>query len=47
MERGIVEDALALAGGNLAKTARLLSVPRTGLISRMATLGISRDKYKA
>ena len=46
MEKGIIEDALAACGGIVARTARMLSVPRTGLISRMATLEIDPDKFK-
>ena len=38
--------ALAACGGIVARTARMLSVPRTGLISRMATLEIDPEKFK-
>ena len=43
-EREIIEDALFKYRGVVAKAARELSVSRTGLISRMATLGIGPDK---
>jgi DNA-binding NtrC family response regulator len=46
LEKGIIEDALATCGGIVARTARMLSVPRTGLISRMATLEIDPEKFK-
>ena len=46
VEKTIIEDALAACGGVVARTARVLSVPRTGLISRMATLEIDPDKFK-
>jgi DNA-binding NtrC family response regulator len=46
LEKGIIEDALAACGGIVARTARMLSVPRTGLISRMATLEIDPEKFK-
>ncbi len=46
VEKGIIEDALTACGGIVARTARMLSVPRTGLISRMATLAIDPEKFK-
>ncbi|MFZ1862655.1 MAG: sigma 54-interacting transcriptional regulator [Polyangiales bacterium] len=46
MEKAIIEDALEACGGIVARTARMLSVPRTGLISRMATLEIDPEKFK-
>jgi DNA-binding NtrC family response regulator len=46
LEKGIIEDALATCDGIVARTARLLHVPRTGLISRMATLEIDPEKFK-
>ena len=46
VEKAIIEDALAACGGIVARTARVLSVPRTGLISRMATLEIDPEKFK-
>ncbi len=45
-EKAIIEDALTACGGIVARTARMLSVPRTGLISRMATLEIDPEKFK-
>lgn len=46
MERTIIEEALTECGGIVARTARMLSVPRTGLISRMATLDIDPEAFK-
>ena len=46
LEKGIIEDALAACEGIVARTARMLHVPRTGLISRMATLEIDPEKFK-
>jgi len=46
LEKAIVEDALEACGGIVARTARMLSVPRTGLISRMATLEIQPEEFK-
>jgi len=46
VEKAIIEDALAACSGIVAKTARMLSVSRTGLISRMATLEIDSESFK-
>ncbi|MDH3201426.1 MAG: sigma 54-interacting transcriptional regulator [Myxococcales bacterium] len=46
IEKAIIEDALAACEGIVARAARTLSVPRTGLISRMATLEIDPEKFK-
>ncbi len=46
LEKGIIEDALSACDGIVARTARMLGVPRTGLISRMATLEIDPEKFK-
>jgi DNA-binding NtrC family response regulator len=46
IEKKVIEDALAACGGIVARTARVLSVPRTGLISRMATLEIDPEQFK-
>ena len=46
LEKAIIEDALASCHGIVARTARMLSVPRTGLISRMATLDIDPERFK-
>lgn len=46
LEQQIVVDALRACKGIVAKTARVLSIPRTGLISRIATLGIDVDDFK-
>ena len=46
VEKAIIEDALDACGGIVARTARVLSVPRTGLISRMATLEIDPEQFK-
>ena len=45
-EKEIIEEALAASDGIIARAARLLSVPRTGLISRMGKLEIDPDKFK-
>jgi DNA-binding NtrC family response regulator len=45
-EREVIEEALAAYDGIIARAARLLSVPRTGLISRMDKLGIDPDRFK-
>ena len=47
LEKVIIEDALAACHGIVARTARMLSVPRTGLISRMATLAIDPERFKS
>ncbi len=46
LEQEIVVEALRACKGIVAKTARLLSIPRTGLISRIATFGIDVDALK-
>jgi transcriptional regulator with GAF, ATPase, and Fis domain len=46
VEKEIIESALEITGGIVARTARILSVPRTGLISRMATLEIDPEQFK-
>lgn len=46
VEKAIIEDALTACKGIVARTARMLSVPRTGLISRMATLSIDPERFK-
>ena len=46
LEKAIIEDALATCHGIVARTARMLSVPRTGLISRMVTLDIDPERFK-
>ncbi|MGB5809228.1 MAG: sigma 54-interacting transcriptional regulator [Polyangiales bacterium] len=45
-ERETIEAALAACDGTIARAARLLSVPRTGLISRMAKLEIDPERFK-
>jgi DNA-binding NtrC family response regulator len=47
LEKEIIEEALAVCGGVVLRTARELSVSRTGLMSRMATLEINPEKFKA
>jgi transcriptional regulator with GAF, ATPase, and Fis domain len=47
LEKAIIEDALAACHGIVARASRMLSVPRTGLISRMATLGIDPERFKS
>ena len=46
VEKAIIEDALAAFDGIVARAARVISMPRTGLISRMATLEIDPEKFK-
>jgi DNA-binding NtrC family response regulator len=46
LEQKLVIDALRECKGIVAKTARVLSIPRTGLISRIATFGIDVDDFK-
>jgi DNA-binding NtrC family response regulator len=46
LEREIIEDTLAACGGVVSRTARVLSVPRTSLSSRMMTLGIDPEDFK-
>ena len=46
LERAVIEDALAACHGIVALTARMLEVPRTGLISRMGRLDIDAEKFK-
>lgn len=46
LERVIVEDALRACKGIVAKTARVLGVPRTGLISRITTFEIDVEELK-
>jgi transcriptional regulator with GAF, ATPase, and Fis domain len=46
LEQEIVIDALRACKGIVAKTARVLAVPRTGLISRITTFGIDVDQFK-
>lgn len=46
LERGIIEDALAACHGIVARTARMLDIPRTGLISRMGRLDIDAEHFK-
>ena len=47
LEKEIIEEALAVCGGVVLRTARELSVSRTGLLSRMSTLEIDPEKFKA
>lgn len=46
LEKQIIEDTLAACGGVVSRTARLLSLPRSSLVSRMGTLGIDPEKLK-
>jgi sigma-54 specific flagellar transcriptional regulator A len=46
LEKQLIEEALAACYGVVARTARLLDVPRTGLISRFRRLGIDYERYK-
>lgn len=45
-ERDVIEDALTVCHGIVARTARMLDVPRTGLISRIGRLGIDTESFK-
>ncbi|RZV51591.1 MAG: sigma-54-dependent Fis family transcriptional regulator [Deltaproteobacteria bacterium] len=45
-ERAIIEETLAACEGFVARAARVLSMSRTGLISRMATLQIEADEFR-
>ncbi|MBW2510079.1 MAG: sigma 54-interacting transcriptional regulator [Deltaproteobacteria bacterium] len=46
LEREVIEEALAASDGIIAHAARLLSLPRTGLISRIGKLGIDPEKFR-
>lgn len=46
LEKQIIEEALEACYGIVARTARLLDLPRTGLISRFGRLNIDYEKYK-
>ncbi|MEM7136400.1 MAG: sigma 54-interacting transcriptional regulator [Myxococcota bacterium] len=46
LEKTLIEDALQTCRGIVAKTARLLEMPRTSLISRMAVHGIEPEAFK-
>lgn len=43
LERGIIEEALAMASGNKSKAARLLGLSRTSLIHKMHHWGMAED----
>ena len=45
-EKALIEDTLEACRGVVAKAARMLAVPRTSLISRMAMLEIRPEKFK-
>jgi DNA-binding NtrC family response regulator len=45
-EKAIIEEALAACEGFVARAARVLSLSRTGLISRMATLEIEAEEFR-
>jgi DNA-binding NtrC family response regulator len=47
LEKELIEEALAACGGVVLRTARELDVSRSGLMSRMTTLGIDAEKFKA
>ncbi|MBM4784004.1 MAG: sigma-54-dependent Fis family transcriptional regulator [Archangiaceae bacterium] len=42
-EREVIAAALTTAGGNVSKAARALGLPRTSLLSRLASLGLPRE----
>jgi DNA-binding NtrC family response regulator len=45
-EKAIIEETLAACEGFVARAARVLSMSRTGLISRMATLQIEAEEFR-
>ncbi len=45
-EKAIIEETLTACEGFVARAARVLSLSRTGLISRMATLEIDADEFR-
>ena len=45
-EKAVIEETLAACEGFVARAARVLSLSRTGLISRMATLQIEADQFR-
>jgi DNA-binding NtrC family response regulator len=47
LEKEIIEQALSSCGGVVLRAARELSVSRTGLMSRMATLEITPERFKS
>jgi DNA-binding NtrC family response regulator len=47
LEKQLIEEALAACGGVVLRTARELDVSRSGLMSRMTTLDIDPEKFKA
>ena len=47
LEKSTIEEALDACDGTVAKAARLLELPRTGLISRMAKLEIDPERFKS
>jgi DNA-binding NtrC family response regulator len=47
LEKELIEEALAACGGVVLRTARELDVSRSGLMSRMTTLGIDAERFKA
>jgi transcriptional regulator with GAF, ATPase, and Fis domain len=46
LEKALIEEALEACEGFVARAARVLSLSRTGLISRMATLEIDADEFR-
>lgn len=47
LEKALIEETLEACEGFVARAARVLSLSRTGLISRMATLEIDADEFRA
>ena len=47
LEKATIEEALEACAGTVAHAARLLELPRTGLISRLAKLGIDPERFKS
>lgn len=45
-ERGLLMEAMTTTGGAQSRAARLLGVPRTGLLSRLKRHAIDKDAYR-
>ncbi|MEJ2034304.1 MAG: helix-turn-helix domain-containing protein [Deltaproteobacteria bacterium] len=41
MEKGLIQKALAMSGGNRSEAARMLKIPRHVLIYRLEKFGLS------
>ena len=47
LEGRLIADAVAQAGGNRTRAARLLGISRNGLLTKMRRLGVGRDRATA